>query len=237
MPILAGAGGAIVATVGAEKLGINPAIAAWGTAAIGAATALGTHGIVRQVATGVGAAGVCLGALQLIANARHTSSKKAEEQQKSQAQAQKRQAEADGYITRAELSDALAKSAEQQKQAQQQTSCDLLTAIRTEIKQVVDEMRPQTTAQPQAPTNGAKRNAFDDYERNAFGEDSYERNAYGEDWERNAFVVDEDYLRNAYGDDWERNAIVDEERNAAFDDERNAGDEERNAVGEEYGPN
>ena len=102
VPIVAGAGGAVVASLAAEKLGLNPQVAAWGTAAIGAATALGTKGVVRQVATGVGAAGACLGAISLFASARASAAAKKASDGK------KRQAEGEGpFITRAELNEAL----------------------------------------------------------------------------------------------------------------------------------
>lgn len=244
VPILAGAGGAVVATVAAEKVGLSPNVAAWGTAAVGAATALGTKGVIRQVATGVGAAGACLGALSLFASARANAAAKHVDQHK------KRQAD-EGYVTKQELNDALSKMADGTKQAH----CDLLTALDDRIKQVAGvQPGPVTSPKPQPTPGGVPRmyslyrgaggedeymrNAYGDLdernaeifeERNAFGEDEYMRNAYGDLDERNAEIVDE---RNAYVDD-ERNAYVDEERNADFEERNAYADEERNA-GEEY---
>jgi hypothetical protein len=236
VPILAGAGGALVAVVGADKLGVNPNVAAWGTAAAGAATALGTSGVVRDVATGVGAAGMCLGALQLFASAKAEAAKKEAAAHK----ASRRQADGD-FITREQLNEALAQIADQQ----QKGHCDLVSALDDIRKIVANAEQQQGRGQPAPlpppatrPTvEGVRRPsgvmpvlrreaAGDDYERNAYGDE--ERNAFGDE-ERNADFVDE-YQRNAYGDD-ERNAFVEDyERNAGFDDERNAGfDDERNA--------
>jgi hypothetical protein len=232
VPIIAGAGGALVAAVGAEKLGMNPTVAAWGTAAVGAAAALGTKGVIRQVATGVGAAGMCLGALQLFANAKAEAAKKHTEQKK-------RQAEGEPYVTRQELNDALARSVDQHKQA----NCDLLTALREEVRQIVDETKTEKPAAPQPQPPPQMGRVYRIYPRAAAGEeDSYLRNAYGEEYERNAVAEEErnafaddernaageedSYLRNAYGEEYERNAVAEEERNGVADDERNAtGDE------------
>lgn len=207
VPILAGAGGAVVAVVGADKLGVNPNVAAWGTAAVGAATALGTKGVVRQVATGVGAAGVCLGALQLIASAKAEAAKK-EAQQKDKDK--KRQAESGGdYVTRQDLNDAMTRVVAEQKQGH----CDLVTALRDEIQRTVNEV------QKGKETGGgdSSHHAFA-MPRGASGEDEYARKAYGDvAAERNAAVEDE-YTRAAYGGAAERNATVDEERNANLDD-------------------
>lgn len=232
VPILAGAGGALVAVVGADKLGVNPNVAAWGTAAAGAATALGTEGVVRQVATGVGAAGMCLGALQLIASGKAQAMKK--EAAQANAATTKRQAEGDNFVTQQQLNDALARVADQQ----QKGHCDLLTAL-DDIKKIVAASPEVQASKPLAPPPGAARapqpqaSASDPstprlytlYPRGASVDDDYTRNAYGDEDARNADVDD---WRNADVDD-ERNADIDDERNADVDDERNAGiDDERN---------
>jgi hypothetical protein len=180
VPIVAGAGGAVVASLAAEKLGLSPNIAAWGTAAIGAATALGTQGVVRQVAVGVGAAGACLGAISLFSSARAEAAKK--DQQK-QADQKKRQADGD-TVTRAELNEALASVADQHKQ-----QCDLITALHSEIRKVVaapqNAHRPQPIGMPGPPWT---------WNRGADGADEYTRNAYGGEI-RNA----DEYMHSAYG--------------------------------------
>ncbi len=157
VPIVAGAGGAVVASLAAEKLGLSPNVAAWGTAAIGAATALGTQGVVRQVAVGVGAAGACLGAISLFSSARAEAAKKLADQKK-------RQAEGD-VVTRAELNEALASVADQQKH-----QCDLLTALHSEIRKV--------TAEPSPPPEYVRPVRHMPQWRGAEG-DEYMRNAYG----------------------------------------------------------
>jgi hypothetical protein len=217
IPILAGAGGAIVATLAAEKVGLSPNTAAWGTAAVGAATALGTKGVVRQVATGVGAGGACLGALSLVGSVQ---AKKHEQTVKEQHA--KRQADGQ-FVTHEQLNDALTKVADGTKQA----NCDLLAALDDRIVKIVDaHQKALPQAQPQRlyylPPRGA-----------SFFEDEYMRNAYGGEVGRNAYVEDE-YMRNAYGSEEERNAYVEEERNAYPEEERNAYvEEERNAYVEE----
>jgi hypothetical protein len=184
---------------------------------------------------------------------------------KQAASPKQRMADGDGaYVTRQELNDALAQVADKnahalgqfaEKNAEQhkQTTCDLTTAMREEIRRAIAEVQPppQLTGggvphlYPLYPARAAsaedERNALadDDYMRNAYGvddernaaEDEFSRNAYGDD-ERNA--GDDEYARNAYGDD-ERNVYVDDERNAVADDERNAyGDYERNFSDEQY---
>lgn len=211
VPILAGAGGAVVASLAAEKVGLSPTVAAWGTAAAGAATALGSTGITRQIATGVGAAGACLGAVSLFASMR------AETAKKEIAQTQKRQAEAASFVTRDELNAALSRAVED---ANQKSSCALASALREEVKQAVFDANRQ---RPQRAAYGED----DDFSRNAYGdEDDYLRNAYGdEDDARNAEGED-DYLRNAYGDDDDaRNAYADEDEYArnAYADESSEG--------------
>lgn len=225
VPILAGAGGAVVASLAAEKVGLSPTVAAWGTAAAGAATALGSTGITRQIATGVGAAGACLGAVSLFASMRAESAKKEIAQR--QQETQKRQAEAASFVTRDELNAALSRAVDD---ANQKSSCALASALREEVKQAVFEasrQRPPHRA-AYADDDDYTRNAYgedDDYLRNTYGdEDDYLRNAYGEDDDvvRNAYGEEDDYLRNAYGDeDDARNALADEDeyvRNAYADE-------------------
>lgn len=252
VPILGGVAGGVATVYGAEKFGLSPVAAA----GVGVAAGIGLRGVTKspmmqQALMGVAIGAGTLGGLQLIAGAR------AHAATKPPATAQgKRQAEGDGYITRQELNDALSKLAETNKtdlkEQQKQQTCDLMTALRDEIRKTVAETqkpKPTAFAYPLYPdrrmaagdeyernafgTDEYARNAYGDLdERNAFGEDEYARNAYGEFDERNALVEDE-YLRNAYGDE-ERNAVLEEERNALADEERNAfGDDERNALADE----
>lgn len=209
VPILAGAGGAVVAVVGADKLGVNPNVAAWGTAAAGAATALGSRGMVRQIATGVGAAGMCLGALQLLASAKAEAAKKTHEKHK-------RQAEGDsGFVTQKDLNDALGRMADQQKQGH----CDLLTALRDEIRRVVTETKgtPADSASLRFyPTRDAGPESVDEYTESAYGEEA-----------RNAAVPPEtadEYTESAYGADGQaRNANGEEEAGEYADEAEAAG--------------
>jgi hypothetical protein len=246
VPILGGVAGGVATVYGAEKFGLSPVAAA----GVGVAAGLGLGSAtktpwMKQALMGVAIGAGTLGGLQLIASAKSH----AVAAPKPANTNNKRQAEGDGYVTRQELNDALSKLADSHKadlkEQQKQQTCDLLTALRDEIKKVVAEtQKPQATTSagipriyPLYPVRGAAdddytRNAYAvDDERNAMLDDEYTRNAYGDE-ERNAFAYDE-YSRNAYGDE-ERNAYADEERNAVGDEERNAyGDEERNAFVEE----
>jgi hypothetical protein len=158
----------------------------------------------------------------------------------------------DGFVTRAELNDALSKLADSHKEVQKQQTCDLLTALRDEIKKVVSEgpngpgasatatplppkaMAPPYTFFPPRVTNDLRSAEGDEYARNAYGDemrdaavDEYHRNAYGDDI-RDA-VADE-YQRNAYSD--ERDAAGYDERDAgAYDERYAAGYDERDAGG------
>lgn len=209
VPILAGAGGAVIASLAAEKAGLSPTVAAWGTAAAGAATALGSTGITRQIATGVGAAGACLGAVSLFAGMRAEAAKKEAAQR--QSETAKRQAESSNFVTRDELNVALGRAVDD---ASQKSSGALAAALREEVKQAVFEANRQMG--PRRAADGD-----DDFARNADGEDDYARNAYGEDDESRNADGEDDYARNAYGED-------DESRNADGDD-----DYARNAYGED----
>jgi hypothetical protein len=241
VPILGGVAGGVATVYGAEKFGLSPVAAA----GIGVAAGLGIGSAtktpwMKQAAMGVAIGAGTLGGMQLLAQVRSNS---ANASKAPPAHAGKRQAEGDGFVTRTELNDALSKLAETHKEdlkeQQKQQTCDLLTALRTEIKQVVTEtMKAQEPPKqpggvpriyPLYPTRGA---TVED-ERNAFVEDEYMRNAYATDDERNA-IADEEYARNAYADEGGRNAYADEERNAVADDERNAYvEDERNAYVEE----
>jgi hypothetical protein len=240
------AGGAASVVV-AEKAGLSPTWA--GVATAGGAIALSSlpkdpRWKEALYAAGLGAGGIV--GVQLFAE--WMAKRKLEEHKQQQQPAQKRQADGDAapYVTRAELNDALSHLADKSAAQQKQATCDLLTALREEIKRVVVDMQPGTTRPPSAArpasstgaepymypfhpaaTRGAAfegdfmRNAED--ERNAFIDEG--RNAYI-DQQRDAFIDEE---RNAFVDE-ERNALVDEERNAFLDEERNAlVDEERNA--------
>jgi hypothetical protein len=235
VPILGGVAGGVATVYGAEKFGLSPVAAA----GVGVAGGLGIRSAVKSpmmknAMLGVAIGAGTLGGLHLVANVRAAQAT----QPKPSANTQhggKRQAEGgDGFVTQQQLNDALGKVADQHKE-----TCDLMTALRAEIRSVVagDDTHVRTTnpVRSPGPTPGGvphqytlyPRGAAVDDERNAFVEDEYMRNAYSDD-ERNAYVEDE-YMRNAFVED-ERNAFVEDERNAFVEDERNAYvDDERNA--------
>jgi hypothetical protein len=129
----------------------------------------------------------------------------------------------DGFVTKMELQNALAQHAETQKEQQKQQTCDLMTALRDEIRRTVGDMNapkppaanpqqgPATFLHTIVPPRGA--------EERDYGEHDYMRDAYGDERDAMYYEVPHDYLRDAYG----------EERDAAYE-ERDAGYEERDAV-------
>ena len=199
-----------------ERAGLTPL---WAGVATGGASLAGSALVKSRwakdalVAAAGGAAGVA--ALQLAA--RHLA-KPAVAQPAKPSDGKHRQADGDPpYVTRQELNDALSRAADQQRDQQKQSNCDLLTAFRSEIRRTVAEVqqpRPAPSYLTPVPTRAAA--GEDDYMRNAYADD--ERNAYAE--ERDASGEDE-YMGSAYGDE-ERNAFAEDERNAFADDERNA---------------
>jgi hypothetical protein len=173
----------------------------------------------------LGAGGLC--GVQLVANyyARKMKADQAAKGHDSSSKNEKRHADGDN-LTRQELNDRLAKTAEEQKQ----TTTDLMTAFREEIKSdmraVIAEMQAPSPKQSQ-PTNVIRVQQF------RRDDEGYERNAYGNEDERNAEFADE---RNAEfverdADPRERDASGDE-RDAAGD-ERDASGDERDASGDE----
>jgi hypothetical protein len=148
---------------------------------------------------------------------------------------EKRSADGDN-VARTELNDALTKAAETQKQ----TTLDLITALREEIKADVRAVMAEAQPGKATPPNLIPVSSF----RSA-GDEDYERNAYGEEDERNAEYADDgdaeaDWERNAeYADEWERNAEFGEERDADGEErdwdgeERDADAEKRDADAEE----
>ena len=158
-----------------------------------------------------------------------------------------RGADTDGFVTRDELNDALDKLADSHKEVQKQQTCDLLSALREEIRKVVVETSSALPAandktvstaalpsRPRAPSftypyapvpsvsvpptaSPPASRDADGYERDADG-DEYMRNAYGDDM-RDA--GGDDYRDSAYGDDM-RDAESDDYDRTAYGDERDA---------------
>ena len=211
VPLVGGVAGGVATVYGAEKFGLTPLTAA----GVGVAAGLGLQAatkspLMKQALMGVAIGAGTLGGLQLIANARAQAAKPA-----APPSSKKRQAEGDGFITRDELNDALSKLAEAQKsdmkEQQKRQTCDLLTALRDEVKRIVADTQRPLPQRPTAPPLYFVRRQAD----GAADSDVAERNAVGVD----------DYMTNAYGSD----ASV--ERNADGDSE--AAELERNADGED----
>jgi hypothetical protein len=260
LPIIAGVAGGAATVYATSKLNWHPvAVAGAGAAAGLAVAASAKKPWLRQAGMGAAIGAATLGGVQLVgsllapkpAHAAATPSGKP----KRAADGDEREAEGDGLVTRKELNDALSKIANVQKEGQKQQTCDLMSALRDEIKKVlaegpsgapaapVPQPRPaqaQSAATFTYPFRAADgddyaRNAYGDFdERNAYGEDEYTRNAYGDFDQRDA---DPDVYRDAYGDEY-RDAYGDDEyaRNAYGDEYRDAygGDEYRDAYGDEY---
>ena len=109
-----------------------------------------------------------------------------------------RMAEGDGYVTRQELNDALGKLADSHKETQKQQTCDLLTALRAEIREVIAEGPNGPGSSPVAgPSKSGgpppRYTTMFQQTRGADGDD-YTRNAYGDD------------IRDAEADEYSRNA-------------------------------
>ena len=226
LPIASGVAGAAMATLSAVKFGMDPQKAALLTAGAGAlgfaAAAKYKRPGWEQVAIGVGAGGACLAALPYVTNLAHGSAKPA-----AAAPAAVPHRQADGeYVTRTELNDAVARLAEQQKQA----NCDTVDAIRQELRRSLGagDRRPAAN-DTRRPVDASRRRGdevLEPYGRN----DGDERDA---DEERDAdadFWRDDDGDRDADPDAWrdadERDADPDEWRN---DDERDAALDEQAA--------
>jgi len=260
MPVLGGLAGGTAAVIATQKWNAHPGLVAAGTAAAGiAAMTMAKQPWLRQAGAGAVVGAAVVGAVPHIVGAFSKSAPHHVAQGGApQSSNTHRMAEGDGLVTRQELNDALGKLADSHKETQKQQTCDLLTALRAEIREVIAE-GPNGPGLPAAsspglpsksggappryttmfqPTRGAD---VDDYTRNAYGDDirdaeadDYSRNAYGDDI-RDAEA--DDYSRNAYGDDV-RDAANDErdadgfERDASVYDERDADAYERDADGE-----
>jgi len=261
VPVLGGLAGGTAAVIATQKFNAHPGLVAAGAAAAGlAAMTMGKQPWLRQAGAGAVVGAAVVGAVPHIVGAFSKHAPHHDGQPKPQpTNAVHRMAEGDGYVTREELNNALGKLADSHKETQKQQTCDLLTALRAEIREVIAE-GPNGPGLPAAssspglpsksggappryttmfqPTRGAD---VDDYTRNAYGDDirdaeadDYSRNAYGDDI-RDAEA--DDYSRNAYGDDV-RDAANDErdadgfERDASVYDERDADASERDADGE-----
>lgn len=172
------------------------------------------------LAASLGAGGLC--GVQLLASYYARKQREAKGHD-APAKTEKRHADGDN-VSRHELNDALAKTAEDQKQS----TTDLMTAFREEIKADMRAVMVEMSSSPkQQPSNVIRVQSF------RRDDDGYERNAYGTEDERNADFSDE---RNAEyaerdADPWERDAGGDE-RDAAGD-ERDADPWERDASGDE----
>jgi len=236
LPILGGIAGGAATVYATGKLNAHPVAIAAG-AAIGGmvlASASKTPWI-KQAAMGAAIGSGTLGGVTLVGNM--LASKPAPAQSQGPA-GKKRGADGerdadgtgDGFVTRAELNDALGKLADSHKETQKQQTCDLLSALRDEIKKVIAEgpngPGASTTSTPKPVT---QQFTYPFVPPRAAEGDEYMRNAYGDDL-RDADV--DEYTRNAYGEDL-RDAIAYEERDAApYYEERDAAAyyEERDAA-------
>lgn len=269
LPILGGIAGGAAAVAAAEKWSAHPAIVAATTAVAG----LGVMAYARKQRSaggqqfGVGAVvgAAVVGAVPLLMDAMpksrpHAVASSAGSAPRPPVGGVARSAEGDGFITRQELNDALDKMADSHKQGQQQQTCDLLGALREEIRKVVAETpRGLSTAtdtpaaslparQPMPsftyPFESTRQRAnpareADGEERDASG-DEYMRSAHGDDVEDGA---GDEYEASAHGTDigdvaayhYARNAQLDDsyEVRGADADERDADSDERDGDADE----
>ncbi|HEY2746784.1 MAG TPA: hypothetical protein VGL86_19280 [Polyangia bacterium] len=253
--MLGGLAGGTAAVIATQRFHANPSLVAAGAAAAGlAAMTLGKQPWLRQAGAGAVVGAAVVGTVPHIVSAfsKHAPHREAQAPARPQpTNAEQRAAEGDGFVTRQELNDALGKLADSHKETQKQQTCDLLTALRSEIRQVIADGPngpglPAAESSPALPSKASGAPQYtsplrptrdangEDYERNAYGDDirdaeadDYTRNAYGDDI-RDADA--DDYARNAYGEDM-RDASAYDERDANTYDERDA--DERDADGYE----
>lgn len=238
-------GGAATVAV-AERAGLSPVMA--GVVATGASLA-GAAAIKQPWAKQalIAAAGGAAGLVGVQLAAKYLGPKAPDKKQKRQGEGES--------VTRQELQEALAKAAAENRQ----TSCDLLAAVKEEIKLQLGEAQkllqlpaPKDEPRPEAKGEASKQRSKVDARTVArarvapSGRNEDERNAYGDEYRdaddyRDAYgdYRDGDEYRDAYGEyrdgDGYRDAYH-ECRDAYGDEERNAdeyrdayGDEERNA--------
>ena len=233
LPILGGIAGGAATVYATGKLNAHPVAIAAGAAIGGMALAASSKTPwIKQAAMGAAIGAGTLGGVTLVGNML-ASSKPAPPQPppKKRGADGERDADgaADGFVTRGELNDALSKLADSHKETQKQQTCDLLTALRDEIKKVIAEgpngPGVPTTSPPPPPAKPAPgvspmHYTYPFVPPRAADADEYTRNAYGDDL-RDAVAYD-DYTRNAYGEDL-RDAVAYDERDApAYYDERDA---------------
>jgi hypothetical protein len=221
LPLAGGIAGGAATVLATAKFGWHPvAVAAAATAGgIALASASKTPWI-KQAAMGAAIGAGALGGVTLVGQFM---------QKKPEAHGSKkdhRAAEGDGFVTRQELQDALGKLADSHKEAQKQQSCDLLVALREEIRRTVAEVKTDAPAQQQQPQQTVPFlhtvvPSRGDGGRDAGGFDEYERNAYGDE-ARDAAAFDE----------YERNAYAEQARDVAVYEERDASGDERDADAE-----
>lgn len=241
LPILGGIAGGAATVFATSKLNAHPVAIAAGAAIGGMALAAASKTPwIKQAAMGAAIGAGTLGGVTLVGHmlAPKPAAASSPPPKKRGADGERdADGAADGFVTRTELNDALSKLADSHKETQKQQTCDLLTALRDEIKKVIAEGPngpgvPTTSPPPPPPKPSTSMPMRFTYPytppRSAEG-DEYHRNAYGEDL-RDAIAYDE-YTRNAYGEDL-RDAVGYEERDAAVYDERDAGlYDERDAAG------
>jgi hypothetical protein len=248
VPVLGGIGVGTVAAFASQKYSTHPGLIAAGGALAGlAAMKLAKEPWQRQLGAGAAVGAAVFGAVPFVVSALQRGPQ-AQAQGKPQSSSNPRRgADGSGYVTREELNDALGKLADSHKETQKQQTCDLLTALRDEIKKVVAEgpNGPGSTtagdthglggpssasplpSKPPSPSFTSFFPRVNNDMRSAEGNE-YVRNAYGDDI-RDAEA--DEYVRNAYGDDI-RDAEADEYiRNAYGDDIRDAYGDERDAAG------
>ena len=140
IPVLGGLAGGTAAVIATQKWNAHPGLVAAGAAAAGiAAMTMGKQPWLRQAGAGAVVGAAVVGAVPHIVGAfdKHAPRRRAAASRSRRRV--HRMAEGDGFVTRGELNDALGKLADSHKETQKQQTCDLLTALRDEIRKVVAE--------------------------------------------------------------------------------------------------
>jgi hypothetical protein len=142
-PALGVAGGILVATKGAEMIGVPAKWAPWGTAAIGTIAAMTTEGWMREAAIGVAAAGASVGILRMVGLLDGFEIPVEHRRQAAAPDAPQREAAAPDAVTQADLQRAMASVTEEhdaQLRALEQKYDEQMRDLRQAYERRIDEI-------------------------------------------------------------------------------------------------
>jgi hypothetical protein len=230
VPIIGGVVGGAATVFATGRLNVNPLLVAAGGAAAGLLVASQSKTPwIRQAGVGAAIGAATLGGVQLVGQwlaPKPASAAPAPKKGKRGADGDgdEREADGGGLVTRTELQDALNKLANTTKEGQQQQTCDLMGALRDEIRRVAAETPRAPAPKPASappftfPLTSSRGADGDEEYRDAYADDGEYRDAYGDEEYRDAYADDGEY-RDAYGDEEYRDAEADDDYRDAYGDE------------------